>query len=184
MSMDSERATVEIKASKKYNEEFIKELGEAVRDIVEGRVKSYEEFLNHKLELPPKEWKINIRFNDDFTKVDIDIIEDYSYLTRYCDRKTILEILKNTIVSLFAVADMLGAQPAIEIGKDAFKIYIKVRDASPIAAHHMMIFEFATAPLVPILAQLEANQKIPEIIEKACKQKYTIANNDCDGDSQ
>jgi len=34
-----------VKASKKYNEEFIKELREAVKDIVEGRVKTYEELL-------------------------------------------------------------------------------------------------------------------------------------------
>ena len=39
------RISIEVKASKKYNEEFIKELGEAVRDIVEGRVKSFEELL-------------------------------------------------------------------------------------------------------------------------------------------
>ena len=39
------RTSIWVKASKKYNEEFIKELGEAVRDIVEGRVKSYEELI-------------------------------------------------------------------------------------------------------------------------------------------
>ena len=39
------RTSILVKASKKYNEEFIKEIGKAVKDIVEGRVKSYEELL-------------------------------------------------------------------------------------------------------------------------------------------
>ncbi len=39
------RISIEVKASKKYNEEFVKELNKAVKDIVEGRVKSFEELL-------------------------------------------------------------------------------------------------------------------------------------------
>ena len=34
---------VKVKASRKYNEEFVRELEKSVKDIVEGRVGSYEE---------------------------------------------------------------------------------------------------------------------------------------------
>ena len=39
------RTSIWVKSSKKYNEEFTKELREAIKDIAEGRTKSYEELL-------------------------------------------------------------------------------------------------------------------------------------------
>jgi len=37
------RVKVKVKASRKYDEEFVRELEKSVKDIVEGRVRSYEE---------------------------------------------------------------------------------------------------------------------------------------------
>ena len=39
------RIEVKVKASRKYSEEFVRELEKSVKDIVEGRVRSYEELL-------------------------------------------------------------------------------------------------------------------------------------------
>ena len=36
---------VKVRASRKYGEEFVRELEKSVKDIVEGRVRSYEELL-------------------------------------------------------------------------------------------------------------------------------------------
>ena len=36
---------VKVKASRRYSEEFVRELEKSVKDIVEGRVRSYEELL-------------------------------------------------------------------------------------------------------------------------------------------
>lgn len=49
----SEEVRVEIKASKRYREDFVKELEEAVRDILEGRLVSMEE-LYEKYGVKPK----------------------------------------------------------------------------------------------------------------------------------
>ena len=38
------RIDVKVKASRKYGEEFVRELEKSFRDIVEGRVVSYEKF--------------------------------------------------------------------------------------------------------------------------------------------
>ena len=35
---------IDVKASRKYGEEFVRELEKSFRDIVEGRVVSYEKF--------------------------------------------------------------------------------------------------------------------------------------------
>jgi len=39
------KISVKVKASKKYSEEFVKDLEKSVKDIIEGRVKNYEELL-------------------------------------------------------------------------------------------------------------------------------------------
>lgn len=36
---------VKVRASKKYSEGFVKELEKSVKDIIEGKVRSYEELL-------------------------------------------------------------------------------------------------------------------------------------------
>jgi len=46
------RVEIKVKASRKYNEEFVRELEKSVKDIVEGRVRSYEELLEeHSVKL-------------------------------------------------------------------------------------------------------------------------------------
>ena len=137
---------------------------------------------------PPESWDIKIKWNKDFTRVDIEYVENVRYARDLCPqiynatlastityiadgfRNLGVEFSENIEVTN-RVLSIKSKDGRIEIIADVPNgvIKLKMKEVSPIILQYLILNEFLFAPAIPYIYKAETGKSLLDVLKETCK---------------